>query len=81
MKDIQLKLSSSSDAWKLEVYDPNLQHIIGEAEKNFSTPGQAAVWMEIWGEIESSKQILDDAWVIRGSMPASELNLEELLTS
>jgi hypothetical protein len=65
----------------LEVYDPNVQHLVGAASKKFSGIGEAEVWLESFSTLEKSRFIdREDFKVIRGVSPAEGFALESLLS-
>ena len=83
MKDIELRLTTTdNNNWALEVYDPNVQHLIGAASKKFSGLGEAEVWLEAFGTLEKSRFIdREDFKVIRGVSPVEGFVLESLLSN
>jgi hypothetical protein len=82
MKDIEFRLTTTdNNNWALEVYDPNVQHLVGAASKKFSGLGEAEVWLESFGTLEKSRFIdREDFKVIRGTAQMGSFSLESLLS-
>lgn len=82
MRDIELRLTTNNDKnWELEVYDPNVQHLVGAASKKFSGVGEAEVWLEAYGTLTSSLTGYEDFKVVRGLIPMESFSLESLLSN
>lgn len=82
MRDIELRLTTNNDTnWELEVYDPNVQHLVGAASKKFSGVGEAEVWLEAHGTLTSSLTGYEDFKVVRGLVPMESFSLESLLSN
>lgn len=82
MRDIELRLTTNNDTnWELEVYDPNVQHLVGAASKKFSGVGEAEVWLEAHGTLTSSLTGYEDFKVVRGLIPMESFSLESLLSN
>lgn len=82
MRDIELRLTTNNDTnWELEVYDPNVQHLVGAASKKFSGVGEAEVWLEAHGTLTSSLTGYEDFKVVRGLIPIESFSLESLLSN
>lgn len=82
MRDIELRLTTNNDTnWELEVYDPNVQHLVGAASKKFSGVGEAEVWLEAYGTLTSSLTGYEDFKVVRGLIPMESFSLESLLSN
>jgi hypothetical protein len=79
MRDIEVRLRGKKDStkWYLEVYDPNIQHVIAEEEKNFDTPDYAGVWLEAFTDFDKTYD-LGDSLVLGGSTPYAEFDLEKM---
>jgi hypothetical protein len=82
MRDIEFRLTSSDNTnWALEVYDPNVQHLVGAASKKFSGIGEAEVWLESFSTLEKSRFIdREDFKVVRGTAQMGSFSLENLLS-
>jgi hypothetical protein len=83
MKDIEFRLTSKNDTdWELEVYDPNVQHLVGAVSKKFSGVGEAEVWLESFSTLEKSRFIdREDFKVVRGTAQMGSFSLESLLSN
>lgn len=80
MREIEIRLSAAKDAtdWELQVYDPNLASLIGQAGKKFDSLGHAEVWLEVFAVRQPSLD-LGASFVIRGTAPAEGFDLEKIL--
>lgn len=82
MRDIEFRLTSSDNTnWALEVYDPNVQHLVGAVSKKFSGVGEAEVWLESHGTLTNTLTGYDNFKVIRGTAPMGSFSLESLLSN
>jgi len=81
MKDIEFRLTTNNDTdWELEVYDPNVQHLVGTVSKKFSGVGEAEVWLEAHGTLTTSLNGYENFKVVRGTAPMGSFSLESLLS-
>ena len=81
MKDIEFRLTTNNDTdWELEVYDPNVQHLVGTVSKKFSGVGEAEVWLEAHGTLTTSLNGYENFKVIRGTAQMGSFSLESLLS-
>ena len=82
MRDIELRLTTNNDTnWELEVYDPNVQHLVGAASKKFSGVGEAEVWLEAHGTLTSNLTgSTKPKRVLRGTAQMGSFSLESLLS-
>jgi hypothetical protein len=79
MRDIEVRLiTSDSQNWNMEVYDPNVQHLVSEGKKKFSGVGEAEVWFEAYGTITHNLTADEGFKVLRGTVPSD--SLESLLS-
>jgi hypothetical protein len=81
MKDIEFRLTTNNDTdWELEVYDPNVQHLVGTVSKKFSGVGEAEVWLESHGTLTTSLNGYENFKVVRATAPMGSFSLESLLS-
>jgi hypothetical protein len=81
MKDIEFRLTSKNDTdWELEVYDPNVQHLVGAVSKKFSGVGEAQVWLESYGNLTNTLNGYENFKAIRGTAQMGSFSLESLLS-
>lgn len=74
LKNLEVRLSLDKETKKsgITVYDPNVQHVIVEAEKNFLTAQQAEVWMEVWASNISATE-LEMRTIFRAELSSEDL--------
>ena len=81
MRDIEFRLTTNNDTdWELEVYDPNVQHLVGAVSKKFSGVGEAQVWLEAHGTLTDSLTGYENFKVVRGTAPMGSFSLQSLLS-
>lgn len=82
MRDIEFRLTTTNNEdWALEVYDPNVQHLVGAVSKKFSGIGEAEVWLEAYSTLDKSSSLdREDFKVIRGTAQMGSFSLESLLS-
>lgn len=74
LKNLEVRLSLDKETKKsgITVYDPNVQHVVAEAEKNFLTKQQAEVWMEAWTSKASAVE-LEMNTIFRAELSSEDL--------
>lgn len=81
MREIELRLSAekNSSRWELQVYDPNVWHLIGQQEKNFDSVGHAEVWLEVFAGRSVTTLDLGASVVLRAEAPAEGFDVSKIL--